>query len=198
MILLSSKNRLHRLIKKRRSPVSFSSQNIKKEEMALLFEAARWAPSSNNQQPWRFIYAGKQDEEAYGKLFDLLADGNKEWAKSAPVLILGVAEKISSYKNRPNRFAFYDLGMAVGNLLFQATSMGIYVHQMGGYDVEKAIKVFSIPEKYEPAAMMAIGYKGEVDSLPMELKRRELAKRKRNEASLFAFRNEWKETKNED
>jgi nitroreductase len=198
MNLRPIKNRLHRLIKKRRSPVSFSSQNIKEEDMALLFEAARWAPSSNNQQPWRFIYATKEDKESYDKFFNLLNDGNKIWAKSAPVLMLGIGERISTYKNRPNRFAFYDLGMAVGNMLFQATSMGIYVHQMGGYDVERAREVFSISEKYEPAAILAIGYKGEIDHLPMELKRRELSKRKRNETDSFVFKNEWKDIKNED
>jgi len=179
-------------IKIRRSPVSFSNELIPEADMNLLFEAARWAPSSYNQQPWRFIFATREDNDAYQRLFELLVPANQEWAVSAPVLMLSVAEIIPENRSKENRFAFHDLGMAVGNLLIQATSMGIYVHQMGGYDVEKARKDMLIPDRYEPAAMFALGYPGEVDSLPMELKRRELAKRTRNEISTFAFKNSWK------
>ena len=194
----TSKHRLHPLIKTRRSPVSFSDKMISDEFMGLLFEAARWAPSSNNQQPWRYIYASKEEPEHYQKFFDLLAEGNKLWAQSAPVLMLSIGERISSYKDRPNRFAFYDLGMSVGNLLLQAEYMGISVHQMGGYDVNKAREEFGIPDRFEPAAMFALGYKGEIDHLPESLKKRELSIRKRNDTGFFAYRNKWKEIKNAD
>ncbi len=182
---------IHPLLAKRRSIVSFSPEIPSPDELMLLFEAARWAPSSRNQQPWRFIYATNENMEEYNRFYNLLDEGNKEWAHTAPVLVLSIAEAISDYKNRPNRFAFHDLGMAVGNLLTQATYMGLYVHQMGGYDVEGARIAFSIPERFEPAAMMAIGYRGEIDHLPMELKRRELKKRTRKELGDFVFRGRW-------
>lgn len=186
------KRNIFHLLKKRRSIVSFSSEMISHEDLMLLFDAARWAPSSRNAQPWRFIYATRESLEDYNRFFNLLHDGNKLWADTAPVLALSVAEVISDYKSKPNKYAFHDLGMAVGNLLTQATSMGIYVHQMGGYDVEGARKAFDIPERFEPGAMMAIGYPGEIDHLPMELKRRELQKRMRNEVDEFVFKARWK------
>lgn len=183
-------NTLHPLIKKRKSVVSFTNEIPTDATINLLFEAARWAPSSRNQQPWRFIYTTKDDPE-YKDFFDLLFEGNKEWAHSAPMFALSVAETISDYKNRANRFAFHDMGMAVANLLLQATHMGLYVHQMGGYDVEGARKTFNIPERFEPGAMIAIGYHGEIDHLPMELKRRELQKRVRKDIGDFVYRGGW-------
>ena len=188
---IKTRNIFH-LLKKRKSIVSFSSEMISHEDLMLLFDAARWAPSSRNAQPWRFIYATRDSMEDYNRFFDLLHEGNKLWAHSAPVLALSVAQVISDYKSRPNKYAFHDLGMAVGNLLTQATSMGIYVHQMGGYDGEGARKIFNIPDRFEPGAMMAIGYPGEIDHLPMELKRRELQKRTRNEIDEFVFKTTWK------
>lgn len=187
----SDSNYLYPLIKKRKSIVSFSEELLSDDAIKLLFEAARWAPSSRNQQPWRFIYSQKNSKEEYSRLYKLLEPGNQVWAHSAPLLVLSISELISDYKNRPNRFAFHDLGMAVGNLLLQATSMGIYVHQMGGYNVEKAREELNIPERFEPAAMMAIGYPGEIDNLPVELKRRELAKRTRKEEEEFVFKGKW-------
>ncbi|MFW5821641.1 MAG: nitroreductase family protein [Bacteroidota bacterium] len=186
-----TRNKILNLIKKRKSIVSFSPEIPTQEEIALLFDAARWAPSSRNAQPWRFIYATRKYGEEYDRFFNLLYEGNQLWAHSAPVLALSVAEVISEYKSKPNRYAFHDLGMAVGNLLTQATSMGIYVHQMGGFDVEGARKAFNIPERFEPGAMIAIGYPGEIDHLPMELKRRELQKRTRKEVDEIVFRGTW-------
>ena len=184
-------NQLHSLIKKRKSIVSFSDRGVDEKDIALLFEASRWAPSSRNQQPWRFIYALKEDKSEFEKLASLLFPANRLWAEKAPLLILGIAEVISDYKDRPNRFAYHDLGMAVSNLLFQATYMGLYVHPMGGYDVEKAQSILNIPERFEPAAMLAVGYHGEIDNLPVELKRRELAKRTRKEPDEFVFKGKW-------
>ncbi len=183
---------IHPFITKRRSIVSFTGGKIPEEDLMHLFEAAKWAPSSFNIQPWRFLYAMKEDENEFNRFFSLLNEGNKEWAGSASVLALSVAEIITEDKERPNRFAFHDLGMAVGNLLFQATSMGLYVHQMGGYDAAKAREVFDIPENFEPGAMIAIGYRGEIDNLPVNLRRKELAIRKRKDISDFVFRGGWK------
>ncbi len=189
---IKTRNIFH-LLKKRRSIVSFSSEMPSRDDLMLLFDAARWAPSSRNAQPWRFIYSTKESLDEYNRFFHLLHEGNKIWAHSAPVLALSVAEVISDYKGKPNKYAFHDLGMAVGNLLTQATSMGLYVHQMGGYDAEGARKTLGIPERFEPGAMIAIGYPGEIDNLPMELKRRELMRRTRKETDEFVFQGTWKE-----
>ncbi len=175
----------------RRSILSFSEKPVEPEKLKLLFEAARCAPSSMNLQPWRFVYAGKEDVDNYNKLFNLLSDRNKLWAGSAPILAVGIAEVIMEYKERLNRFAFYDLGMAVGNLLVQATSLGLFVHQMGGYDAEKAKQVLDIPQGFEPVATIAIGYKGESEKLPMNLKKRESGTRIRKEIKEFVFEGGW-------
>jgi len=175
---------VNELITNRWSPVAFDPSPVEKEKILLLFEAAKWAPSSRNMQPWRFIYA-TIDTPEYDLLFGLLKDRNKVWAKTAPLLVLSLAQTISTYKNRPNRFAFYDTGMAVGNLLVQATYMGLYVHQMGGYDKERARKVLNIPGSFEPAAMMAIGYKGDPATLPEEVAAREKKERTRKELGSF-------------
>ncbi len=125
--------------------------------LLLLFEAARWAPSSYNAQPWKFIW-GMKGDDTYPLLFDLISENNQRWAKTAPLLVLSIAETIPPGRKSVNRFAFYDTGMAVGNLLAQATYSGLSVHQMGGYDNERAKIVLNLPHAFEPAAMMAIGY----------------------------------------
>jgi len=183
-------NTLQELITKRKSILSFSDKEINNEDIKLLFEAARWAPSSYNAQPWRFVVVRKGKDKIYNEFFSLLMDGNKTWAGTAPVLVLSVTE-ITDYKGRPNRFAYHDLGMAVGNLLAQATSMGLFVHQMGGYDTKAARKLLNIPENFDPAAMMAIGYKGEIDHLPVDLRSRETAPRTRKNIDEFVFTGGW-------
>jgi len=175
---------IHELITRRWSPVAFDPGPVDFEKIKLLFEAAKWAPSGRNAQPWRFIFAaiGTPDYEI---MMGLLDEGNKVWAKTAPLLVLPLGQAISTYKNRPNRLALYETGMAVGNLLIQATHMGLYVHQMGGYDEQRARKVLDIPGRYEPAAMMAIGYKGDPATLPPEVAAREKKERRRNELDSF-------------
>ncbi len=180
--------RLHELITGRWSPVSFDPKPVEAYKVQLLLEAARWAPSGRNAQPWRFVVAVKNTPE-YEVLFDLLAEGNQVWAKTAPLLALSIAQVISTYKDRPNRFAFYETGMAVANLLLQATHMNLHVHQMGGYDVERAKEVLELPARYEPAAMMAIGYKGDPSQLPAEVAAREKNVRTRMETSKILVLN---------
>jgi nitroreductase len=175
---------IHKLITDRWSPVAFDSRKVKYDTLRLLFEAAKWAPSGRNAQPWRFIYA-TSDMPDYKLLLSLLTEKNQVWASTAPMLVLPLAQVISTYKNRPNRLAFYEAGMAVGNLLLQATHMGLMVHQMGGYDVERAKEDLVIPTRYEPMAMMAIGYKGDVAQLPDSVAAWEKRKRTRNEISKF-------------
>ncbi|MFO7843417.1 MAG: nitroreductase family protein [Bacteroidales bacterium] len=166
-------NTIHNIIKNRYSPVIFSSQKIEKEKLAKLFEAARWAPSSYNEQPWRFIVGVKNEDDNYAKLFDCLVNANQYWATYAPVLVMSLSKKLSSVTGKPNRFAQHDTGMAVGNLLAQATSLGLYVHQMGGYSIAKAKDYFGLNDDLEPMAIMAIGYKGEIELFPDDLQKRE-------------------------
>ncbi len=175
---------VHELILKRSSPVAFDPKPVEYEKIHLLFEAASWAPSSRNAQPWRFIFATREMPD-YELLFGLLTEKNRVWAGTAPLLVLSLAQVISTYKNRPNRLAFYETGMAVSNLLLQATHMGLWVHQMLGYDHERAKETLVIPTRYEPAAMMAIGYKGDSSQLPAEVAKWEKRERTRMEISKF-------------
>jgi len=175
---------IHKLITDRWSPVAFDSRKVEYETLQLLFEAAKWAPSGRNLQPWRFIFATR-DMPDYKVLLGLLSEKNQVWAQTAPMLVLPLAQAISTYKNRPNRLAFYETGMAVGNLLLQATHLGLMVHQMGGYNVERAKEELVIPTRYEPMAMMAIGYKGDVAQLPKDVAAWEERKRERMEISKF-------------
>jgi len=170
---------IHTILKERFSTVTFSNQEVGKDKIDLLFEAACWAPSGYNGQPWRFLVGEKGKDENYQKLFDSMVDANKYWAKHAPVLVLGLALKNSEHNGKPNRFAEYETGMAVGNLLAQATSLGLYVHQMGGYSVEKIKESFNLNENLQPLALMAIGYKADVSGFADDLKQRELKPRTR-------------------
>jgi nitroreductase len=177
-------DKVHKLITDRWSPVAFDDRPVDYDQIHLLFEAAKWAPSARNAQPWRFIFTTK-DMPDYKVLLDLLSEANQVWASTAPLLVMPLAQVISVYKNRPDRLAFYETGMAVGNLLAQATAMGLMVHQMSGYDLERAKETLVIPTRYEPMTMMAIGYKGDPAKLPAEVGARESRERTRMEISKF-------------
>ncbi|MCG8411287.1 MAG: nitroreductase family protein [Bacteroidales bacterium] len=176
---------IHKSISNRYSTVIFSSKEISLKQLNLLLEAARWAPSSYNEQPWRFIIGTKGKNSNYKKIYDCLFEANQNWAKYAPVLMLSIAHKYSSVTGKINRFAQYDTGMAMGNLLTQATEMNLFVHQMGGYDVNKIRKLFNLDDKYEPMAAIAIGYKGNSNLFPTDLKERESRERYRNSIDEF-------------
>jgi nitroreductase len=183
---------IHLILSDRWSPVAFSDKPVEQEKLDALFEAARWAPSSYNAQPWKFMVAQKGDE-LYPVLFDLLNETNKQWARTAPVLVLSMAEMVPPGRSSKNRFAFHDTGMAVANLLAQATASRLSVHQMGGYDTEGARKVLRLPENYEPAAMIAIGYKGDPSVLPSDIASREKKERTRLPHSDFIFTRKFKD-----
>ncbi len=182
---------IHELIIKRRSPLPFSQKAVEKEKILKLFEAARWAPSSRNEQPWRFIYSTRDDNIAFNRMFECLAEGNKIWAKNVPLLILSIAKTVSKYNSKPNIYAHHDTGMAVGNMLVQATYMGLVVHQMGGYNREKVRISLNIPGEYDPVAMIAVGYLGNITVLPEELQKRENAVRTRMPLDEIIYRNSW-------
>jgi nitroreductase len=153
---------VHEYIQERWSPLAFDTKSVSPADLHVLFEAARWAPSCFNEQPWNFIVGTKDgDPETYEKLLSCLTPGNVAWASTAPVLFLGVARLTFAHNGAENRYAFYDTGQALGAITFQASALGIALHQMGGYDIEKARATFSIPEGYSPVAMVALGYEGD-------------------------------------
>jgi nitroreductase len=149
------------VIQERRSRRAYAETRIEPTKIQALFEAARWAPSSNNEQPWAYIYATKAEPELWGRLFDTLMDGNKIWAERAPLLILSMTRKNFVRNDKPNGSAKYDLGAANAFLTLQATQLGLNVHQMGGFDRDKAKSNLNIPDTHEAAVMMAIGYLGD-------------------------------------
>lgn len=155
---------VHELLQSRWSPLAFADRPVAPADLHTLFEAARWAPSSFNDQPWFFLVGAKQgDRETYDKLLSCAVPGNAAWAGTAPVLILGVARLTFAHNGTENRFALYDTGQAVGALTAQATVLGLSLHQMGGYDADKARQLFAIPEGYTTAALIALGYEGDPD-----------------------------------
>jgi nitroreductase len=185
---------VHDLIKERRSPLAYSERSVGREELRSLLEAARWAASSYNQQPWHFIVATKEDPREYERLLGCIVPANALWAASAPVLMLSVAKLTYDSNGAPNRHALYDVGQATANLAIQATALGLAVHQMGGFDMERARAEFQIPEGYEPVAAIAVGYSGDTESLPESLRERASAPRTRRELGKFVFTGRWGKT----
>jgi nitroreductase len=161
---------VHELLTKRWSPYSFDVQSVTDEDLRSLFEAARWAPSSYNEQPWNYIVAKKENPEEFQRLLSCLVEGNQVWAKAAPVLALGIAKLRFARDDQPNRAAIHDLGLAAGNLVVEATARGLWVHQMIGILPDKAREIYAIPEGYEPLTGIAIGYAGDPKALPKGLR----------------------------
>lgn len=162
------------------SPVVFSNKPIVHEDLMTVLEAARWAPSSRNEQPWRFLY-GFNGDDIFKKIYDTLMEGNRIWAKNAAVLIAVFAEKFYSHNQKPNKHYFYDTGAACAILQIQAISMGIYSHTMGGFSPKKLVEYFSIPENLDSATVIAMGYPGDPGSASKELAERDLTKRTRKD-----------------
>ena len=184
---------VHDLIRDRWSPRAFSDKPVEPAILASLFEAARWAPSSNNEQPWAYLVATKDNPQDFAKMLSVLVDFNAGWAKSAPVLVLAMS-RLKFPNANPNRNAFYDTGAATALLSVEATARGLAVHQMAGFDPAKAKQVFQIPEDCEAIAAIAIGYPGDPTSLPKPLHDREVAPRTRKPLSEFVMSGHWGHT----
>ncbi|MGA2850599.1 MAG: nitroreductase family protein [Terracidiphilus sp.] len=169
------------------SPRSFTDRPVDPADLAKVFEAARWAASSSNEQPWRFL-VGVRGSETYTKIYDSLVPFNQSWAKSAPVLILGVTKTKFSHNGSPNPVALYDLGAAASYLTLQAAALGLATHQMAGFNSDAVRKAFEIPEDYHIGAVIALGYQGEPAALSNpQLVDREVAPRERKSLSQFVF-----------
>ncbi len=172
-------------IGKRRSGRAFAPKPVEIEKINALFEAARWAPSSMNEQPWAYIYATKAQADCWNSLFDALLPSNQVWVKDAPLLVLSLARKSFYANGNDNAFALYDLGAANALLSIQSTSLGLNIHQMGGYDQLKARKNLNISDAFHLGVFMAIGYPGDSNNLSENLKARESAPRVRLLQSEF-------------
>jgi len=185
---------VHDLIRDRWSPRAFVDKPVEPAVLASLFEAARWAPSSSNEQPWAYLVATKDDSENFAKTLSVLVDFNAGWAKAASVLVLAVSALKFRANGNPNRNAFYDTGAATALLSMEATARGLAVHQMAGFDPAKAKQVFEIPDDWETIAAIAIGYPGHPDSLPEKLRDREVAPRSRKPLTEFVMSGRWGHT----
>jgi nitroreductase len=183
---------IHELIRLRRSPVVFSSAAVTEEQVRQLMEAARWAPSSRNEQPWHFIYAHRKDEESFQLIFQALASGNQTWVGyHVPLLVVVLAETLSSYNQTPNRYAFHDAGMATSQLTLQAVSLGLRVHPMGGFDAATLRRNLGIPSSLEPLTVLAIGYPGSPSNMPEEILKRENRPRERKPLGQMVSKGRW-------
>lgn len=182
---------IHDLLTHRWSPRAFDGRAVEPGQLRSLFEAARWAASSYNAQPWFFIVAAKDDPDNFKRVLDCFVEFNQAWAKHAPVVALSVARLKFEHNGQPNRHAYHDVGQAAANLALQAAAFGLQIHQMAGIDPQKARAIFAIPEGCEAVAGIALGYPGDPASLPDPLRERELAPRNRKPVSSFVFTGSW-------
>lgn len=160
------------LILNRWSPRAMTGEELSDDELMPLFEAARWAPSSYNGQPWRFIYA-KRNTPHWDKLFNLMVEFNQSWAKNAAALVVVVSRKNFEHDESPNVVHSFDSGSAWENLALEAAARGLVTHGMAGFDYEKAKKELKVPDSYKVEAMIAIGKRGKKEELPEQLQERE-------------------------
>ncbi len=175
---------IHELIAQRWSPRAFSDKKVEPEKLQRVFEAARWAPSAYNAQPWNFLIGYKGDE-VWTNVFETLIDFNKQWVKTAPILALCVA-KVKSEKGA-NPLAAYDCGQALYAICIQAEQEGLHVHQMSGFDAQKAAQILDVPEDYQVLTAFVIGYPGDLAQLPEDMQKMEKAARQRRKVKDFVF-----------
>lgn len=179
---------LHDVLAARWSPVGFDPERaVAKADLAALFEAARWAASSYNEQPWRYLVATRDDAEGFQRLLSCLVPGNQNWAQDAPVLALGLFKRALERSGKPNRAAAHDLGAASASLTFEATARGLYVHQMIGIDPDTARSAYAIPESFEALTALAIGRLRDPAALDPALAERDAKPRQREPLSELLF-----------
>ena len=182
---------IHELLASRWSPYVFDDRPIADGELRSLFEAARWAASSYNEQPWNFIVATKRSPESFDCLVSCLVEPNREWAKQAPVLALGIISEGFRRNSQPNPVAIHDLGLAAATLTLEATARGISVHQMSGILPDIAKETYGIPDGYKAVTALAIGYAGAPDKVPEQLGDRDRNPRSRRPQEEFVFADGW-------
>lgn len=179
------------IIARRWSPYGFSERLVAQADLQSIFEAARWAASSYNEQPWSYIVATRDDPGEFERLLSCLVEGNQAWARNVPVLALGVAKRFFALNNQPNRVCHHDLGLAAGNLCAEATARGLCVHQMAGILPDRARELYQIPDGYEAFTGIAIGYPADPDQLDPETRQRDTTPRTRRKLREFVFSGLW-------
>ena len=181
------------LLARRWSPRAFDTNRpVSRSQLAALLEAARWAPSCNGDEPWRYlIWDRARDADGWQRAFECLSENNRKWVKNVPLLMLSCAGSAFGHSGKPNRYAQHDTGAASVCLALQGAEMGLAVHQMGGYDAAKARVAFGIPEDYTPMAMIAVGYQTSPDVLDSETREKELKARSRKPLQNHFFEGAW-------
>ncbi|MGR8919662.1 MAG: nitroreductase family protein [Gammaproteobacteria bacterium] len=180
-------------LRERWSPRAFADREVSTQALEQLLEAARWAPSCYNDQPWFFVVGRRGHGDAYARLLETLIEYNQSWAATAPVLLLGLAREAFARNGKPNEHAWYDLGQAMGGLLAQATALSLSVHQMAGFDRAAAARTVGAPDGYSAVVAAAIGYLGTPDRLPADMTENDPAARERRPLAEFAFEGRWGE-----
>lgn len=186
----NNKYPINNLIKQRWSPRAFSNKAVEKEKIQSILEAARWAPSAFNEQPWRFIVSQKGDD-TYENILKTLIDWNIQWAGKANVLIVNIAKKTFSHNGKQNVTFKYDLGQAVGSMIIEVVNQGLYSHQMSGFDANKAAELLNIPDDFQAVSVTAIGYYGNINELPEDMAEIEIKPRERKELKEIIFNNKF-------
>ena len=184
---------IHDLLARRWSARAFdAAKPVSREQLIALLEAGRWAPSCNGDEPWRYLIWDKsRDPAGWQKAFDVLSENNRKWVKNVPLLMLSCSGSIFGATGKPNRWGQHDTGAASVSMALQATAMGLMVHQMGGFDADKARAAFNIPAEYTPMAMIAVGYQASADVLDEETKAKELRPRGRKSLGEKFFEGGW-------
>jgi nitroreductase len=183
---------VHDLIRSRWSPRAFADRPVPTERLGSLLEAARWAPSSYNEQPWRFFVATRDNPTEYQKMLGCLVEGNQAWARTAPVLMISVASMQFVKNGKPNPHAWHDVGLASASLVLQATALGLVCHGMAGINGTQIRTAYRIPEGFEPVAGWAIGYQAkDLSALPEKLQERERDPRQRKPLAEMVYAGGW-------
>jgi nitroreductase len=168
------------------SPRAFDPRPVEKEKLQRLFEAARWSPSSSNHQPWHFML-GLNGDPTWNKIYETLDEGNKVWNANVPILLLCFGRNIRPRTGADYFWYSYDCGQSAAHLSLEATHLGLFVHQMAGFDPGMVVSLFELPEHYIPLTAIAVGYQGDADLLPADRKKREMEERTRKEFDSFVF-----------
>ena len=185
--LATPEHPIHALVAERFSPYAYADRPVSSEDLRSLFEAARWAPSSYNEQPWRYLVARQEDGERYEKLLSCLVEPNQAWAKAAPVLAIGIVQRRFARNDKPNPAAEHDLGLASATLTLEATARGLAVHQMIGILPDRVRELFALPDDADALTGLAIGYRAAADDAPEPFAERDLAPRTRRAVGEFVF-----------
>lgn len=183
-------NEVLALLRRRFSPRAFASRDVDDATLGILFEAARWAPSCRNEQPWSFVVM-RRGTGAHDQLLGCLSPGNQVWAATAPLLVVAVAREIFAHDDSTNRHAWYDLGQAMANLLVAATACGLHAHQMAGFDTNRAAGICALPAAHAAVTVTALGYRGDATDLPAGVSDRDPAARERKARAAFVFEAQW-------